>query len=254
MPSTGCAQEKVWPGEPVHNGRELSTLGISRATSHVSFRPPFLQVPPSGQTARPARHMRRGRDAARADRLRQTVRARRDRANRRPRARRPGHGDRANRRARARRPGAPRPREQSAPGTATRARRPGHGDPGTATPGEGRRRGAGKRRLTDERRWGSLRFGHVFDHRRIACQDLPRYRGAGRLPARRERRGATARREQQCREVEPTGRAWREACRGAEGRRAGWSDGPPGCDMANGCRRRSRAGETGSRLSRRNGR
>ena len=130
MPSTGCAQEKVWPGEPVHNGRELSTLGISRATSHVSFRPPFLQVPPSGQTARPARHMRRGRDAARADRLRQTVRARRDRANRRPRARRPGHGDRANRRARARRPGAPRPREQSAPGTATRARRPGHGDPG----------------------------------------------------------------------------------------------------------------------------
>jgi hypothetical protein len=35
MPSTGCAQEKVLACETVHNGRKLSTLGISRPTLHV---------------------------------------------------------------------------------------------------------------------------------------------------------------------------------------------------------------------------
>jgi hypothetical protein len=35
MPSTGCGWEKVLHREAVHNGRELSTLGISRATLHV---------------------------------------------------------------------------------------------------------------------------------------------------------------------------------------------------------------------------
>ena len=36
MSSTGCAQEKLLPLEAVHNGRKLSTLGISRATLYAS--------------------------------------------------------------------------------------------------------------------------------------------------------------------------------------------------------------------------
>ena len=35
MPSTGCAREKVLRREAVHNGRELSTLEITRTTLHV---------------------------------------------------------------------------------------------------------------------------------------------------------------------------------------------------------------------------
>jgi hypothetical protein len=37
MPSTGCAQEKVLACKAVHNGRKLSTLGISRTTLHVQL-------------------------------------------------------------------------------------------------------------------------------------------------------------------------------------------------------------------------
>jgi hypothetical protein len=39
MPSTGCAQEKVFACEAVHNGRKLSTLGISRTTLHLLITP-----------------------------------------------------------------------------------------------------------------------------------------------------------------------------------------------------------------------
>ena len=35
MPSTGCAQEILLAWEVVHNGRKLSTLGISRTTLHA---------------------------------------------------------------------------------------------------------------------------------------------------------------------------------------------------------------------------
>src|SRR6202044_1969786 len=35
MPSTGCAQEILLAREVVHNGRKLSTLGISRTTLHA---------------------------------------------------------------------------------------------------------------------------------------------------------------------------------------------------------------------------
>jgi hypothetical protein len=39
-PSTGCVQKKVLACEAVHNGRKLSTLGISRRTLHVQLTPP----------------------------------------------------------------------------------------------------------------------------------------------------------------------------------------------------------------------
>ncbi len=59
MPSTGCAQEKILRCEPVHNGRKLSTLGISRVTLHVK-RPDPRTAPRRGRAcghrAGPKRH------------------------------------------------------------------------------------------------------------------------------------------------------------------------------------------------------
>ena len=39
-PSTGCVQKKVFACEAIHNGRKLSTLGISRTTLHVQLTTP----------------------------------------------------------------------------------------------------------------------------------------------------------------------------------------------------------------------
>jgi hypothetical protein len=56
MPSTGCAQEKVLACQAVHNGRKLSTLGISRTTLHVQLTPPGLSA---GWVSRLAERSRR---------------------------------------------------------------------------------------------------------------------------------------------------------------------------------------------------
>lgn len=47
MPSTGCAQEKLLAREVVHNGRKLSTLGISRTTLHAQSSAAGLSAAPA---------------------------------------------------------------------------------------------------------------------------------------------------------------------------------------------------------------
>jgi len=154
MPSTGCAQEKVLARMAVHNGRKLSTLGISRATLDVRFhglaegcgqnaawrrlrgRPvPEIAGPARGGAVRPARAGPRKGKAA-------SGRTRPGRAGRGP----PRPGERRTKAGRAARAGAVK---------ADRWARYG--------------------RLRDGQAGKSLGFGHVFDDGRAASPDLPGY-------------------------------------------------------------------------------